>query len=87
MKIGYPFESPQPWIYKFIIPRRELLCAYVWNPAVKRLVPLYVPVGVALGTAKPQKISCWTLEVLVGDVRRNPETLTGLAVSAVEVPG
>lgn len=51
-------------------------------------MPVYVPVAVPFGTARPQKVGCCTFEVLVGAVKKNPLTVTPGAgpVSAVLVP-
>ena len=38
------------------------------------------------GTSSPQNVVCATFVVLVGEVRRNPPTVTTEAVSAVLVP-
>ena len=42
--------------------------------------------AVPAGTVSPQKVVCATFVVLVGEVKRNPPTVTGLAVKAVLVP-
>ena len=39
------------------------------------------------GISKPQNVGWATFVVVVGEVRTNPLTVTGLAVSAVLVPG
>ena len=50
-------------------------------------MPLYVPVGVAFGTLRPQKMIPETLLVEVGEVNVYPATVAADALSAVDVPG
>ena len=45
-----------------------------------------MPVAVPAGIVKPQYVGWEIFAVLVGDVRKKPETVTALAVSAVLVP-
>ena len=42
--------------------------------------------GEPAGTSSPQKVVCWTFVVEVGEVKKNPLTVTGEAVKAVLVP-
>jgi hypothetical protein len=74
-------------LYHIFIITNTISRIYACHNAVNALVPVYVPVGVAFGTARPQYIVPETLAVEVGEVRVKPFIVTALPVRAVEVPG
>ncbi len=54
--------------------------------AVNVSVPLYVPVGLPAVTLTPQKIGLETAFVVVGAVKRKPETAVAVPESGCSLP-
>ena len=69
-----------------LVLRVTCLVSYGAKTPVYTFVPLYVPVALPVGIVIPQYISVLTAVVLVGEVRRKPETLVDASLNACSFP-